>query len=141
MKPPSKSRHGLISVVVLVTLLVIGIIGVGLLRVALARRGEVRVEERKLQAEWLVTAALDRATARLAGSPTYEGETWDIPAADLGGRGSAHVVVRVEPTADQSARRQISVQADYPADSAFRARRSRSIFIELTPPAAEETLP
>ncbi|WP_435016124.1 hypothetical protein TA3x_003684 [Tundrisphaera sp. TA3] len=137
-----RSRRGLVSAVVLVTLLVIGIIGAGLLRAALSRRGEAMAEERKLQAESLAEAGLGRAAARLDADPNFAGETWDVPASDLGGRGAGRVAIRVEPIADAPNRRTVSVQAEYPAGSTYRARRSRSAAIELRPtPAAEETRP
>lgn len=128
-----RARRGLVSAVALVTLLVVGLIGFALLRVAVARRGAVRAEERRLQASALAESALDRAAARLAADPAYAGETWEIPAGDLGGRGTARVVIRVGPAADAPGRL-ISVQADYPADSTLRARRSRSLVVAAPMP-------
>lgn len=141
MRGTRTRRRGLISVVVLATLLILGILGVALLRVALARRAEVGAEERKLQALWLVESGLDRAAARLQASADYEGETWEIPAPDLGGRGVGRVAIRVEPVEDQPLRRNVHVRAEYPEGSPSRATRSRAIVIELRPPSAEVPRP
>ena len=89
----------------LIGLIVIGIICAGLLKVALARRAEVGAEERGLQADWLAESGLERASARLSAAGDYSGETWQIPAEELGGRASGTVAIRVEPVADHPERR------------------------------------
>ncbi len=60
-----RRRRGLVSVAVLIALLVIGLVCAGLLKVALSRRAEVGMEERRLQAGWLAESGMDRAVARL----------------------------------------------------------------------------
>ena len=55
-----------------------------LFKVGVAHRDQVRAQERRIQAEWLAQAGLDRALFRLAASAGYTGETWQIAAADLG---------------------------------------------------------
>ncbi len=132
---PGRKRRGLVSVAVLIGLIVIGIVCAGLLRVALARRAEVGAEERRLQAEWLAESGLGRASARLSTAGDYSGETWEVPAGELGGRGSGTVAIRVEPVADHPDRRKVHVQADYPAGSDRRSRRTREIEIRITPPS------
>jgi hypothetical protein len=122
-----KRRRGLASVVVLIALFIIGLVCAALLKVAFARRGEVAREERRIEAAWLADSGLARALARLDHSGDYAGETWEIPAEDLGGRGSASVLIRVEKVADRPDRRKVRVQADYPSGSSLRARQSREI--------------
>jgi len=133
--PPhgSARRRGLASVAILIALLVIGLIAFGLLKVGLARRGEVEAEERRLQAGWLAEAGLDRASARLASDGAYRGETWEVAAEDLGGRGKATVAIRVEPLADRPALRKVRIEADYPSDSSLRARKGREVVMEIIP--------
>jgi type II secretory pathway pseudopilin PulG len=126
-------RRGLVSVAVLIGLIILAIICAGLLKVALARRAEVGVEERRLQAVWLAESGLERASARLAASGDYSGETWDIPAEDLGGRGPGRVVIRVERVADRADRRTVRVQADYPSGSGLRSRQSKELVLQVTP--------
>ena len=77
---------------------------------------------------------VDRAVARLGASADYAGESWEVPAAELGGRGSATVAIRVEPVADRPTRRRVRVQADYPAGSERRVRQSRESIVAVQPP-------
>ncbi len=129
----SPRRRGLVSVAVLIALIVVGLIAAGLLRVALARRSEAEMEERRVQATWLAESALGRASARLAESDAYGGETWEIPAGDLGGRGTGSVVIRVESVPDHPDRRRVEVRADYPKQASRRARRSLEVVLTLNP--------
>ena len=124
-------RRGLASVAVLIALIVIAIIGAGLLRVALARRAEVGMEERRLQSEWLAGSGVERALARLSRSDDYTGETWEIPPEDFGGRGPATVAIQVDRVADEAGRRKVRVRAEYPAGSSLRSRQSREILVQL----------
>ena len=124
-------RPGLVSVAVLIALIIIAIIGAGLLKVALARRAEVQVEERRLQAEWLAESGVERALARLSASGDYAGENWEIPSEDLGGRGPATVAIQVNRAADQPDHRKVRVQADYPSGSTLRSRQSRDLIVQL----------
>ena len=128
-------RAGFVSIAVLIALLVIGLVCAGLLKVALARRTEVVMEERRLQAGWLAESGVDRAVARLAASAAYDGETWEIPAEDLGNRGAATVAIRVERVPDRPDRRKVRVQADYPTGSDLRSRQSREIIVAVQSPA------
>ena len=130
-RPSIDRRRGLVSVAVLVALFVIGLICAGLLKVAFARRVEVAMEERRLQAGWLAESGVDRALARLNTSGDYTGETWELPAEDLGGRGAATVAIQVEKVADHPDRRKVRVQADYPSGSNLRSRQSREIIVAV----------
>ena len=128
-------RRGLVSVVILVALIVLGLVCAGLLKAALTRRSEVGMEERRLQAAMLAESGLARASSRLAGPEPYDGETWEIPAEELGGRGTGSVLIRIEPVADRPDRRKVTVRADYPSDSSRRARRSLEAVLSVTPKA------
>ena len=127
--PSVGRRRGLASVAALIALFVIGLICVGLLKVAFARRAEVAREERRVQASWLAESGVDRAVTRLEASSDYAGENWEIPAEDLGGRGSATVSIKVEKVADGPDRRTVRVQADYPIGSSLWTRQSREIIV------------
>ena len=131
---PRPRRRGLASVAIMIGLLIIGLIGFGLLKVGLARRGNVATEESRLQAGWLAQAGLDRAFARLA-AEDYRGETWKIPAEDLGGRGAGSVAIRVEAVEGKTRLRKVRVEADFPSDSSSRARASKDTIIEIPPPS------
>jgi hypothetical protein len=116
-----------------VALLVVALIGAALLKVALARRVETVMEERRVQAGRLADSGVGRALARLAASADYTGETWTIPAEEIANRGSATVSIRVEPQAGQANRRAVRVQAEYPAGSDLRSRQSRDLIVSVPP--------
>ncbi|WP_406701007.1 hypothetical protein V5E97_19665 [Singulisphaera sp. Ch08] len=130
----SRSRRGSITVFVLVCLVAIATICGVLLRIGLTERQRIRAEERRLQAEWLVESGLERAAARIAESNgQYQGETWEIPAADLGGRDSGRVTIAVTPHQAEPDRQQVRVQADYPRDQPARVRFSKVITVMIKP--------
>jgi Tfp pilus assembly protein PilX len=126
-----RRRSGLVSVVVLITLFVIGLIGMALLKVAFARRAELGMEERRVQAIWLAESGVDRAIARLNASAEFAGETWEVSAEDLGGRGAATVAIQVEKVPDRPARRKVRVQADFPIGSSLRSRQSIETIVTI----------
>lgn len=126
-------RRGIVSIAALVALLVVALIGAALLKVALARRVEAVMEERRGQAGRLADSGVGRALARLSASADYTGETWTIPSEEIANRGPATVSIRVESQAGPSARRTVRVQADYPAGSDLRSRQSREIIVSVPP--------
>ena len=127
----AQRRRGLVAVAVLITLIVLGLLLGVLLRTALIRRVSQAKVERRLQAEALARSALERAGARLATSPEYPGETWDLSAEDLGRRDGAVVSIKVERVEGKPDRRRVVVQADYPRPAERRARSSKTVFIDL----------
>ena len=133
------SRGGMASVVVLMCLVVVTLMSGVLVKVGMAHRDSVRAQERRLQAEWLAQAGLDRALFRLAVSAGYTGETWQLSPADLvpgatSGTEShqgAVVRIKVEPVGTGAEAKLIKVQADYPPDPPRRARHSLQVQVEL----------
>jgi Tfp pilus assembly protein PilX len=133
-------RRGLTAVAVLVCLLIVTLISAALLKVGVARRGELKVQERRVQAEWLAQAGLDRALHRLTASRDYAGERWTLSAADLNSppagvsAGEPAGVVRISierPASAPAEQRLIQVQADYPPDPPRRARHSLRMLVDL----------
>ena len=122
--------RGLTAVAVLVCLIIVTMVAGSVLKVALAQRDQTRAQERRLQAEWLAEAGIQRALARLATEPGYTGETWEISASDLGSADAALVAITVGRGADDGKSRQIRVQADFPRDPPRRARHSKRIVVE-----------
>lgn len=127
-----RRRPGILSVVVLLCLLVLTLIAGWLLRAGAAQREEVRARERRLQAEWLAEAGLQRALARLASDPGYSGETWDIDARDLDSPDAATVTITVGRPAGEARRGTIRSRADFPRDPPRRARCTREITTPTT---------
>ena len=126
-RPTDRPRRGMLTVVVLVCLLVLTLIAGAILRAGSAHREDQRAAERRLQAEWLAEAGLQRAAARLAADPGYTGETWEIPARELGSADDATVTIAVEKPGGDPKRRTIRAQADYPRDPPRRARSTRQM--------------
>jgi len=124
-------RRGLASVSVLVVLFVVGLICAGMIKLAFSRRTELSMDERRVQAAWLAESGVDRAVARLQASSEYSGETWNITSDELGGRGGASLLIQIEKVPDQSDRRKVRVQADYPVESSHRARESRELIVPI----------
>ena len=125
-------RRGLAIIPVLVTLVLVTLYTGILMRQVANRRSTYRDEERRMQAEWLAESGLARASARLDADRLYKGETWEIPAGELGGL-PAVVRITVEPVNDRPARRRVRVESDYPRGDAPRARMSKTLTFELKP--------
>lgn len=128
-------RRGLTTVAVLICFVVLGLMITALVKLGVAYRDQIRTAERRLQAEWLAEAGVDRALAKLSYDPDYKGETWEIPVDELGlpavkdtEKGPAAVVkIEVEPAKGQDGGRILRVRADYPPDSPRRVRVSREV--------------
>lgn len=131
-------RRGATLVLVLVTLGVALLLCGGLLQLALRQRRLVERQHREAQAAWLVEAGIERAAARLAADPAYEGETWTIPAEQLPTGEPAEVRIAVLPSVDGAEQRTIEVAADFPAGTELRSRRSKHI-VWTAPDAGEGT--
>lgn len=129
----NRRRRGSVIVPALVCLMLVTLLGGVLLRQAATHRGLVRSGERQLQAEWLVESGLARARAYLARDRAYDGETWEITAAELHRPDSAQIVIKITPVDQQPNQRRVSVRADYPRGASKRIRESRSVTVDLGP--------
>lgn len=130
-------RRGAVVLMALVCIAVAAVMFMALLRLFVMERGALRTEAWKAQAAWLVESGLERAAARLAADPEYQGETWQIPGDALGGDDSAVVRIEVRTVPEQSDRRLVHVRADYPDDPQHRARESKQLVIEVRPSSQE----
>ncbi len=117
--------------VAVVCIAVASVIFLSLLRLSVAERTRVETEAWQVQAAWLAESALERAAARLADDPDYQGETWNLSADDLGTRYGAAVTIQAETIPERKQRRLIRVEADYPDRSQRRARRSKQLVVEV----------
>ena len=133
-----RHRRGILLVAVIVCMAVVmGIVGT-LLRGALSARRQLRVDRDLRQVELLLDAGVDRAAAKLATDPDYEGETWSIPADEIINAGAGKVVIAIpdaSPPADSESDdapqlRQVHIAAEYPLGGLTTVRRSRTFLIE-----------
>jgi hypothetical protein len=125
-----RQHKAFVMIGVLVVLGVISVLVLNWMRGAIARRGQVREADERLQAEWLAEAGLERAAARLAAKADYAGEVWSIGAAELGGPDGGRVEIHVVPLTDRPAARHVSVVADYPADPVRQSRVTKELNLE-----------
>lgn len=133
-----RHRRGILLVAVIVCMAVVmGIVGT-LLRGALSARRQLRVDRDLRQVELLLDAGVDRAAAKLATDPDYEGETWSIPADQILSAGAGKVVIEIPdaspPTDSESDDApqlcQVHIAAEYPLGGLTTVRRSRTFLIE-----------
>jgi hypothetical protein len=150
------SRPAAILIVALVTLLVVSSLVLSMVKRSLDDRRQLRREHDLQQVELLVDAGLRRAAIRLAADADFDGETWDIPAAELNGHSDARVVIEVAParsdesptdaaSTEESSEDEpageaqvIRVAAEYPFGSETSMRRTRTVTIR---PQSDPTLP
>ncbi len=133
MRSKTRSRQGITLIVLMLFLAVASSLILSWLKLAGIERRQERTIRAAAQAEWLAESAIGRAAARLKTDPTYTGETWVVPATDLGGRDDGQVSIRVEPVEASATQRLITLQADYPTDPVRRQRRTKSIPISIEP--------
>jgi Tfp pilus assembly protein PilX len=133
------NRRGAILITALVCLMVISLLSSTLLRQGFLARGQVRAEERRLQARWLADSGLERAAARLLNDAKYSGETWTVSADELGGAWPGLVTIVVAPVESHPKKRLVRVQADYPNEATVRVRQRVQTMIELSSVTSGET--
>jgi hypothetical protein len=122
-------RRGLVLAAALACLFLTVLLGAGLTAAAVNRHRQLVRQEQDLQAAWLAESAAARAAARLKADADYAGETWTVPADELGGRrpGRAIVVVN-EGDGDE---RRVAIEAFYPDDPLERTRVVREIVVPI----------
>jgi hypothetical protein len=125
---PSR-RPGTALVVVVAALSIMTLMFIAAAKMILVQQKSIELNSRQLQANWLATAGIQRAAARLADDAKYQGETWDIPAKDFGGRDGGTITIRVEQVPAKPDRRAVRIQADYPSDPQLRARVTRDVIL------------
>jgi hypothetical protein len=132
-----RRRGGLMIVAALVCLFVVTSIVGSMLKSALRARRQLHVERDRRQSELLVEAGADRAVARLAADPDFRGDTWELPAAAIVGRGDGRVTTEVSRSADNQPQ-QVRVVAEYPLGRDFPIRRSHTFQIASSPTQSQE---
>ena len=126
---PRPQRTGMILAMVLVALLVVMLLGAALANAFLAQRQLVRLSQQQQQAFWLAESAMHRAAHRFANEPGYEGETWQVPADDLGGTYAGVAVVRVETVSEPQSGHRIIVDSSYPSGALKKTVQHRELFV------------
>ena len=130
-------RRGLMIIAALVCLLVVTSLVGSMLKNALRARRELHTERDRRQAELLIEAGASRAAARLASSPAFRGDTWELPAADIVGQGGGRVTTEITSKENQ-ATLQLRVAVEYPIDRDFPIRRSQTFNLKTSKPQSQE---
>jgi hypothetical protein len=107
------SRQGIAALIALVCLSLATVVGTLLLQAALGEQRYLSRLELESQGEWLVEAGLSRATARLAKSARYSGETWMVPGSTLGRTQNAIVRIGVHLGASRTPARHVEVSVTF----------------------------
>jgi hypothetical protein len=133
MMNASRRQHerGSAMVAVLICFVLIVLICGAILKLGIVQRGQLKAEEVALQAEWLVESGLERAAAKLAGTPGYEGETWRISRQEMNGPAPGLVTITVDRPNGDAGKRRVTVMADYPSDSEGRSRQHKTVTVDL----------
>jgi Tfp pilus assembly protein PilV len=146
---PHHRRSGFVLLIVMVLMAIATVVIAGWAKIVLVENRQAHAAEDRLQAQWLAESALQRAGSQLIANRHYQGETWQVSAADLGreagvaGQAGGAVVILVETPAGREQARRVRVQADFPAAEAggdvASIRVSKQIVFELSDPKTEQT--
>lgn len=123
-----RCRRGMAVIAALTCLLIVTAIIGSMLQSALRARRQLHAERDRRQTELLLQAGADRAAFRLATESTFRGDTWDLPAESIVGRGAGRVTTEVSRSGDDPSW-QVHIIAEYPLGRDFPIRRSQTFQI------------
>ena len=124
-------HRGSVLIVALVCLLVVSLLAGSIVRMAILHRKQVRREQHRLQADWLVSSGLERAVNRLMNDAAYRGEIWRIPADQIGGQHTADVRISVASIPADGSHKKLRVEARFPSNRQLFATRSTEIIVRV----------
>ena len=112
---------------VIVAIVIASMVAGSLAQMAIAQHRQIRLEQDRAQAFWLVASGVDRALARLDRDPQYAGEEWGVDVAGASSTRRGTIVIRVTSDDINTQRRRLEVVAEFPADTVHRARLRRKL--------------
>jgi hypothetical protein len=114
-RPPESAipRSGIAALIALACLSVATVVGTLLLRAALGEHQYLNRVELKSQADWLVEAGFSRASAQIAKSAEYSGESWKVPGTSFGRNQDAVVQIAVGRGSSSVTRRHVAVSVKF----------------------------
>ncbi len=125
----TNSRRGTALIVVMICLMLVTAVMSSMLKSTLLQRKQMLQEQFRLQAEWLLESALERAVLQRSIDSKYQGETWHISPVDLGTRyqGIAEITLKTK----ENNPRLLSIQAHvkYPENTPFSVSRTKKIVL------------
>ncbi len=114
-------------------LLVASMVGLALIETILTHHRQMHIMSRQQQCFWLAEAGVERAVRKLADSPDYRGETWEVSADVLGIARPAVVTIEVTKAAESSETREIRSEARFPGDPVQRNAYQRKLTVSIPP--------
>jgi Tfp pilus assembly protein PilV len=126
-----RNPRGMVLILFLVCLAVAAAMVAGAARIALSSHQATQTAAWSVQARLLAESGVERAAAKLAADAAYSGETWTIPAAELGGQDGGVVRIEVKLVAGEEKRRAIKIEADFPEDPVHFARQQKEINVTI----------
>ena len=130
-EPKDERRRGMVLIAVMACLAVVTLLCGVLLKLTLSEQRQARVQERRLQAEWLAESGIERAAAKLRDSPQYTGETWEPAAVELAPGTSGTITIEVELVDGRPDQRLVRVRADLLQDGVRQGRHSKEVQLKL----------
>ena len=127
------SRQGAALLMTIVCLVVIASLAVSLARSLVAGHRQSRLRCDQMQAFWLAESAVQRGVVRLAATPAYAGEDWQVEVQMGGGPVRARATIRVEAVEGDPQQRRIVVEARCPADGDASVLETRELVVVPAP--------
>ena len=131
-----RQRRGTALVAALVCLIIVMALLGNMLVGALRIGRQMRVERDRRQCDLLLQAGLDRAALSVSTVEDYDGEVWEVSAAEIGGTGDGQVTIHVSQQDDGPPL--IRIRAEYPLGNVSSIRRSRTVQLQSTVPLPKE---
>jgi type II secretory pathway component PulK len=126
-----QNRRGMVLIVLLVCFALAAAMIIGAVRIALTAHKATQTAAWSVQARWLAESGVERAAAKLAADAAYTGETWTIPAEELGAEESGVVRIEVQPVSGQEKRYKLKIEADFPDDPVHRTRQEKEVVLDI----------
>lgn len=123
------TRRGAVLVIVMVCLLLITLLMASLLKSALMQRRQMIKEQFRVQADWLLDSALERAAQQRLENPEYQGEVWQIAPQELGSRYAAAAEITLKTEAAENSQLMIQARVRYPENAPFSVTRTKKIVL------------
>ena len=124
-------RSGMALLIVMVALAIVSAIGMSLLRMSLMHHRQAQRAVFAAQARWLAESAFDQTGRRLKADAKLEGFTWSVLAAELDGHHAGRVTIQVKPVENAPQRREVTINADFPASGPRRSNSRIVRFVDL----------
>ena len=122
-------RRGAVLVIVMICLLIVSLLMASLLKSALLQRRQMMKEQFRVQAEWILESALERAALQRLKDPEYQGEVWKISSADLGTRYSGSAEITLKPTEKGDSLISIQARVKYPEKTMLSVTRTKKVIL------------